>query len=332
MAKFSKATKVNSFLKLGLAGPPGSGKSYSALNIATRLSEKRVAVIDAELGAASKYAHLFDFDVCELTLDDNDRDIDKPFSPQRYIEVIKAAYESGLYDVLIIDGISPEWDDAGGCLQWVDQITRNNDTRSAWKVVTPAHKNFINYILRVRMHVICTMLAKKEIVVEKDAHGKSIGKKVTLEPVQRADVPQVFDVFANMQGKDMIIDKTRCPELDDQIIHKPGQEVADMLREWLKGDPMPERPDYDPDASRTVQAASKPVVQAVPVSPTKTRLNAVYDAGKGKALWSGSEGMLNFVVALTGINVTKDTIYELPEELLGKLEKAVEEESASKAS
>lgn len=259
MAKFIKATKFNSYLKLGLAGPSGAGKSYTALSIATNLSEKRVAVIDAEMGAASKYANLFDFDVCELTLDDEGRDVAKPYSPQRYMEAIKAAYDSGEYDVLVIDGISPEWDDAGGCLQWVDQITRNNDTRAAWKTVTPIHRQFINYILRVRMHVICTMLAKKEMVVNKDINGKAIGKKVTLEPIQREDVPRIFDVFALMQNKEMIIDKTRCPDLDDQVIHKPGKEVADTLREWLKGDPMPERPEYNPEtATNNVQSPHQP--------------------------------------------------------------------------
>lgn len=244
MPTFKKATKYNSFLKLGIAGPPGSGKSYSALSIATHLSEKRIAVIDAEMGSASKYAHLFDFDVNEITLDDNGREVAKPYSPQRYMDAIKSAYEVGEYDVLIIDGITPEWNDAGGCLQWVDQIVRGNDTRSAWKVVKPVHQDFINTILRVRMHVIVTMLAKKEMIAAKGDNGKVLGQKVTLDPIQQDDVPRVFDVFALMQNREMIIEKTRCPELDEQTFHKPGKEVADILREWLKGDPMPERPDY----------------------------------------------------------------------------------------
>lgn len=308
--KFEKATKYNSFLKLGLAGPPGSGKSYSALSIASHLSEKRIAVIDAELGAASKYAHDFDFDVLELTLDDDGRDIAKPFTPQRYMEAIKAAYDSGLYDVLIIDGISPEWDDAGGCLQWVDQITRNNDTRAAWKVVTPVHKNFINTILRVRMHVICTMLAKKETVVMKDENGKAIGKKVTLDPIQREDVPRVFDVMALMQNKDMIIDKTRCSTLDDQIFHKPGKEVADILREWLKGEPMPERPEYDP---------------GTPAAPSLTP-QGVYTRGKNKGLWTDAKTFYAAASAILSAVVTAENYKTLTPEQLVQLDKAMDEE------
>jgi hypothetical protein len=262
MPVFKPAVKYQSFLKLALSGPPGSGKSYSALSIAAHLSEKRIAVIDAESGASAKYANIFQFDMNDLTLDDNDRDIPKPFSPQHYIECMKAAYESGLYDVLIIDGISPEWDDAGGILQMVDALAKRFKgegekaaTRNAWSVATPLHKDFINYILRIRMHVICTMQAHKEDTVTKDAAGNIIGKKKTMEPIQREDVPRVFDVFAKMEERDMIVEKTRCPEFDDQVIRKPGKEVADILREWLKGAPMPERPEYDP------QIDTKPVPQ-----------------------------------------------------------------------
>jgi hypothetical protein len=269
--KFQKATKFVSHLKLGLSGPPGSGKSYTALAIASYLSEKGIAVIDAESGAASKYASLFHFDMLDLTVDENGKEVSKPFTPLRYIEAMQAAYESGEYDVLIVDGISPEWDDAGGCLQTVDELTRRNRTageksatRDAWAVVTPHHKNFVNYILRVKMHVICTMLAKKEEVITKDANGRITDRKKTLEPVQREDVPRVFDIFAKMEERDMIIDKTRCPELDGQIYHKPGQEVADIIREWLKGEPLPERLSYAPDLDEQHRIVDAPVDRNTP--------------------------------------------------------------------
>ena len=249
--KFQPAVKFESHLKLGLSGPPGSGKTYSALVIATQLSKKRVALIDAESGSAGKYANLFQFDMLDITVDDEGRDIPKPFTPKRYVEAIQAAHDCGEYDVLIIDGISPEWDDAGGCLQTVDELKRKytNDkdaTRKAWSVITPYHKDFVNLILRVKMHVICTMLAHKEEVVVKDDTGRIVDRKKTLEPIQREGIERVFDIFAKMEERDMIIDKTRCPELEGEIYHKPGKEVADIIREWLKGEPLLEHPEYEP--------------------------------------------------------------------------------------
>ena len=55
MAVFKKATKKQAKLRLTLDGPPGSGKTYSALELAKHLGG-RTALIDTEHGSASKYA------------------------------------------------------------------------------------------------------------------------------------------------------------------------------------------------------------------------------------------------------------------------------------
>src|SRR5260221_680553 len=131
--KIRRATKYNSFVKLAFTGLAGAGKTCTALETATHLSEKRVALIEADyVGAASKYAKDdaaderfgFVFDTIELALDDNDQDIEKPYNPKRFIEAIKTIYATGQYDVLVIDGLSSEWEGAGGVLEWVDGMTK----------------------------------------------------------------------------------------------------------------------------------------------------------------------------------------------------------------
>ena len=52
--QFLQATKEKSFLRMGLVGPAGSGKSYTALRFAHALGED-IAVLDSEHGSASKY-------------------------------------------------------------------------------------------------------------------------------------------------------------------------------------------------------------------------------------------------------------------------------------
>ena len=59
---FRKAVKHDAKLRLALAGPGGSGKTYTLLKLATELGG-RIAVVDTEHGSASKYADEFDFDV-----------------------------------------------------------------------------------------------------------------------------------------------------------------------------------------------------------------------------------------------------------------------------
>ncbi len=64
---FTKAVKYESSLKMSLSGPPGSGKTWTSLTLATTLADGRgVALIDTEHGSASLYADHFSFDTLEL--------------------------------------------------------------------------------------------------------------------------------------------------------------------------------------------------------------------------------------------------------------------------
>jgi len=51
--QFQPATKAQAKLKAALFGPAGSGKTFSALRIATGIGG-RIAVIDTERGSARK--------------------------------------------------------------------------------------------------------------------------------------------------------------------------------------------------------------------------------------------------------------------------------------
>ena len=90
---FTPAVRRNTHLLLALAGASGSGKTFSALELATGLAGAtgKVAVIDTEAGRSLHYADRFRFDHCELT---------PPFTPQRYREAIEAAESAG-YAVIV---------------------------------------------------------------------------------------------------------------------------------------------------------------------------------------------------------------------------------------
>ncbi len=228
--QFTKATAHQSRLRLALIGPAGSGKTYSALNVAQHLGSK-VAVIDTERGSASKYASLFGFDVLELTT----------FSPQTYVAAIQAADAAG-YDVLVIDSLSHAWMGKGGALEMVDNAAKrsqSNNSFTAWRDVTPHHNAMIDAILACRAHVILTLRAKTEYVQEKDKDGKTVIRKVGLAPIQRDGLEYEADVVGDLdQSHTLVVTKSRCPELTDAVIPKPGKELADQLRAWLgQGEP-----------------------------------------------------------------------------------------------
>ncbi|MGH2478081.1 MAG: AAA family ATPase [Ktedonobacteraceae bacterium] len=268
--KIRKATKYNSYVKLAFAGLAGSGKTCTALETATYLSEKRIALIEADYPyAADKYAKDdpgdpgfgYTFDTIEMALDDKDVDIEKPYNPKRFIEAIKTIYATGSYDVLVIDGLSSEWEGAGGILEWVDKLKDGNDkkTREAWSVATPEHRRLFTYLLRVRMHVIVTMRAKKETITIQEENGAKV-KKMVLDPIQREDVPYLFDVLAFLEEKQIRIDTSHCPTLEEgTMVNRSGPMLAHTLRDWLKGIPAPERPEYDPDAEEQSESVKQMV-------------------------------------------------------------------------
>lgn len=296
--KIRKATKYNAFVKLALSGLAGAGKTCTALEVASHLSEKGVALIEADYPyAASKYAKEdadspefgYVFDTVELALDDNDKDVENPYNPRRFVEAIKTIYATGKYDVLVIDGLSSEWEGAGGALEWVDKI-RGNDlgkTREAWAKVTPEHRKLFTYILRIKMHVIVTMRAKKDTVTVQDETGAKV-KKLILDPIQREDVPYLFDVLAFLEEKQMRIDTSHCPLIEEgAIISRTGPYLAHALRDWLKGAPIIDRPEYDP--------------QSVP------SLSDSYKRGVETKAWTAEDFYASVSGLLDGIVVNKKT-------------------------
>ena len=222
---FKKAIKSQSKLRLALIGASGSGKTFSALSIASNLTQN-IAVIDTEHGSASKYADKFNFDVLELS----------SFHPQQYINAIQAASNAG-YEVLIIDSLSHAWMGKDGALEQVDRIAKRSQTGNsfaAWRDVTPLHNQLVEAIVSSKCHLIATMRAKTEYVLEPNEKGKMAPRKVGMAPVQRDGLEYEFDVVADLDlDHNFIVSKSRCFELSNQVINKPGQNVADILKNWL---------------------------------------------------------------------------------------------------
>jgi DNA polymerase III delta prime subunit len=222
---FQKATKTQSRLRLALCGPSGSGKTYSALEIARHLG-KSIAVIDTEHGSASKYADLFDFDVCNL----------EDFHPGKYMEVIKYAGQSG-YEVIVIDSLSHAW---------FAELDLAGKAFDGWKNVRPLERALIDAMLASPAHIIGTMRTKTEWVMESyiNKQGKECvaPKKVGTAPIQASGIEYEFDLAGELDLNHLLtISKSRCPQLSNTTHLNPGQELAETMLDWLRdGVPAPE--------------------------------------------------------------------------------------------
>lgn len=223
---FQKATKSKARLRMALVGPAGSGKTYTALRIASAMC-KRIAVIDTERGSASKYAHKFDFDVVELS----------DYDPSNFVKAIRAAASVG-YDGLVVDSLSHAWSGTGGALELVDRATSASRTKNTftdgWRDVTPRHNEMVDTILTAPMHVFVTMRVKTEYVMEENERGKKVPRKVGLAPVQRAGVDYEFDVVCDIDTDHrLVVSKTRCEDVDGYTAKPAGEDLAKKLETWL---------------------------------------------------------------------------------------------------
>jgi hypothetical protein len=225
---FEKATKEKAKARIALTGPPGSGKTFTALRVATALADGGpIALIDTERGSASKYADAFDFDVATL---------EKSHAPETYIKAIRAAAAAG-YPVLIVDSLSHEWAGLGGALEMKDRITaesKSGNSYVAWGEVTPKHQRFIDAVLSFPGHLIATMRSKTAYVLETDDRGRQKPRKVGTAPVQREGVEYEFDVVGELdQDNTLRITKSRCPDLTNRSFEKPGADFADIVDAWV---------------------------------------------------------------------------------------------------
>ncbi|HJW56189.1 MAG TPA: ATP-binding protein [Burkholderiaceae bacterium] len=219
------AAKERAKLRLGIAGPAGSGKSYTALLVASALGG-RIGVIDTEHRSAHLYADLIPggFDVIELA---------PPFSPDNYVAAIHAFEMAGVATILI-DSLSHAWAGEGGALDMQGKIAdKTGNTWAAWRSVTPRHTALIEAMLQSPCHIIATMRSKMDYVQENDG-GKGKVKKVGLAPVMRDGIEYEFTLFMEMdQNHSGFVGKDRTQLFDNQIIEKPGAEMGRQLLDWL---------------------------------------------------------------------------------------------------
>lgn len=236
--KFSKATRKTAKARVALVGPSGSGKTMTALFAALGLvgREGRIGVIDSERGSSSKYVgepDIPEFDSCELTT----------FAPLTYVEALKEASKAR-YDAVIVDSLSHAWMGRDGALEQVDRAakrSRSGNSFAAWREVTPMHNQLVDALVQAPMHVIVTMRAKTEYVLDDDERGRKVPRRVGIGAIQRDGLEYEFDLVADMDmDNTLVVSKTRCRSLAGAVIRKPTFEFGQSLAAWLEqGAPVP---------------------------------------------------------------------------------------------
>lgn len=244
--KFRPAVRDKTAILLGLAGPSRSGKTYSALRIATgiaRVEGGDIAFIDTERGRALQYADRFKFLHANL---------EPPFSSARYEEAIMDAVAIKPA-VIIVDSASHEHEGPGGILEQHEEILKRmagDDWRkrdklkfTAWIEPKQAHNRYVNTLLQLNTHFIFCFRAKDKLALIKNEQGK-------IEPTAMGWTPICTDRFEYEMTSLLVLPEgskgtpdfratsTGLREPLDTMI-KPGEQlteaVGERLAQWARG-------------------------------------------------------------------------------------------------
>ena len=222
---FRKAQRKQAKLRLAITGPAGSGKTYSALQLAFGLGGK-IAMIDTENGSGDLYSSLGNYDIASMHA---------PYDPRMYLQGIHEAEKEG-YDIIIIDSLSHAWNGQGGLLDLQSKLTETKyrgNSYNAWKDITPLQNQLVDALISSRCHIIATMRSKTEYVQNKTENGKTEIRKVGLAPVQREGIDYEFStVFDLSQNHMAMVSKDRTGLFDEQIF-TVSQDTGKILRKWL---------------------------------------------------------------------------------------------------
>lgn len=222
-----EAVRQGARLLIQLSGVSGSGKTYSALQLAYGLAggdASKIVGIDTENRRMSLNADILPgrarFRIINFFA---------PFSPERYIQAIDAACKAGA-EVIVIDSVTHEWESEGGC-EWIANQTRFPD----WKKAKAEHKRFMTFMLQCPAHIIACTRAREKV----DFSNPKDPIKLGIQPIQEKNFSFEATVSLMMHDQGRRQDVLKCPA-DLQGIMGRGEGFITAtdgaaLRAWVDG-------------------------------------------------------------------------------------------------
>ncbi len=284
---FTKATRSNVPLLIGIAGPSGSGKTLSALRLARGLGGP-IAFIDTERGRALHYAD--DFDVLHAELE-------PPFSPEAYSSALAAAVAQKP-NVIVVDSFSHEHAGEGGVLDMHeaelqrmagdDYKRRESMKFAAWIKPKASHKRLVSELLQLPVHLIVCLRAEEKIDLVREDGKLVVKPKRTLSghvgwiPICGKDLP--YELTISLVVTPDAPGVPHAIKLQEQ--HRPlvpldrplDEETGARLAAWAKGS------GAEPNPTAHTEGAGGPRAEPAPSAPVEPGASApVPDAAAASA-------------------------------------------------
>jgi hypothetical protein len=179
------ATRSEEPLLLGMIGPPGGGKSLSALLLAKGMQSVRggdIIALDTEGGRLRKYNDIVPFNIVELP-------------PNARSDVFLDAINAQLSSkpaAIIVDSMSDEHE---AYLEWHDEMVpkMGNNEWAAWAKPKAARKKLISGILKIKTPLIFTFRAREK-TKQDVVNGRKVVVNIGWQPVAPLEIVHTLDL------------------------------------------------------------------------------------------------------------------------------------------
>jgi hypothetical protein len=232
-------------LLLGLVGPPGGGKTLSALKLAKGIKSVRggdIVVIDTEGGRSKKYVDDIPFNIVELPPGARSNDY-----KDSIIEQLPSKPAA-----IIVDSMS---DEHVTYLEWHDEMVpkMGGNEWAAWAKPAAARKQLINAILKIKVPLIFTFRAREKT--------KQEGKKVInigWQPVAPLEIVHTLDLTCILPPRADGIPVWQSDKIGEDFIIKFPKYLAPYIEQ---GRPLSE--DMGAAFARWAQGSAAPLPPAL---------------------------------------------------------------------
>lgn len=257
-------------LWIGIYGATGSGKTYSALRLATgmqRVTGGDIHMVDTEARRGLHYARDFKFRHVEFGA---------PFSPLDYLAAVEHCVSKGA-KVLVIDSMSHEHEGPGGVLEWQAaeeerlaaawKTTRDKAKMSAWQAPKAARRRMINSLLQLPINVVFCFRSKEKLKIVPGRQpeplgfmpiaGEELAYEMTANALLLPGANGVPTWQSEERGENIMIKR---PEQFRKLIasqnNKPlNEDMGEAMARWAAGETPPPQADPAPSPVPRILAA-----------------------------------------------------------------------------
>lgn len=274
-------------LMVGLVGPSGGGKTYSALRLATgiqRVTGGDIYVIDTESRRALHYADRFKFRHVPFA---------SPFGPLDYLAAVEYCARKGA-KVVIVDSMSHEHEGPGGVLEIhaaeVERMAGGDGAKAervkmlAWSKPKQERRRMINSILQLPVSSLFCFRAKEKLKIETGKEPKNLG----FMPIAGEEF--VYEMTANFlllpkangiptwQSKEVgELATMKLPEQFRQIFAENvalSEDLGESMAKWAEGGAVSRFGELAAEISSAGTVGLEAIVPKIAEAKTKKTINA----------------------------------------------------------